>query len=1126
MKTIHSILRPALSALLLAFALTTAAGPVSITGLKTASLTCPLGTDNPHPQFAWQMQSARYGAAQKAYRIVMATSEKALASGTLCYDSGRREGDTSTGIAYDGAPLQPTTRYWWRVTVWDERGRATTSQPTWFETGLMGTSWHGAQWIGSTLPRMSKYRTRFALNYSYRLAGNATQATFVLGARSEGDYVFVSVDYSASPQVHIGHVQNGIRHTDHSAPLPASAAASRTAKHTVRLEVAGHVGYDIKVTIDNEPVRRAAATAQEGQKADGPDAFHVDNTRPEDTNCTSRLYSIGHEQPQGQGAEFADISIDDYLWNQPLWTDPATHTANGSGHAALWTPGEGISAPMMRKTVDISKPILSARLYATARGIYQMYVNGQAVGDGHYNPGWTDYRYRLMYNTFDVTPLLHSGRNAIGAVLGAGWYSGAMSETQLNWNNQYGTRESMMALLLITYADGTQQAVATDPTWRIYDGGPITANSLYHGEDYDARREVEGWSMPSFDDTAWTAVATFAAPPATTAIQGYVGRMIECDTTLRARSVKRVGNAYIYDFGQNFTGIARLSGLKGKAGQTVTIHYAEMLYPDTIPSAPVAPYTREMYEARRGQMYLDNYRSALSTDHYTFCGRDEGETFCPLFTCHGFRYLSIEGIDAPLPPEQVEGLVLTSIGAPQSTYTTSNAKVNRLFQNILWGQRSNFLSVPTDCPQRDERLGWTGDAQIFCRSASYNMNIDAFFDRWFHTVRDGQTASGLLPGFMPDLGVPPTGALGPHTAGGLGAGGWADAIVVIPWQMYLQYGNTAMLEANYEAMRRYVSALESRGNGYLAPGDMFGDWLAPEFTDRGLISTAYWAYDTRIMQRVATVLGHADHAAHYADMAERISRAFCSTYFDADGYTILPAADGTSTRIDTQTSYILPIYFGLLGGSLLDKAADHLAAAVERAGRHLTTGFLGTPYICPVLSATGHSDLAYALFTQEDYPSWLFPVNQGATTMWERWNSYTVREGFGPVSMNSFNHYAYGAIEEWMMGHTLGIRPDEKHAGYKHFVIQPETSPLFAHISGSFVSTYGTIASSWQRQTDGTMRYSFTVPANTTATLTLPHPAAIISVAQGRKGIVEQTNGDRLTTYILASGSYTFVTRK
>lgn len=1083
--------------------------------LTTSSVTCPLGTDEQHPRFAWKMQGSGYGTAQSAYRLVMATSAKELAAGHYCYDTGTRRTQQSVEVTYDGAALQPSTRYYWQVTVWDKKGAAVTSEPSWFETGLMDSSWQGAKWIGSTLPRMSKYRTRYEVDYSFAFHPHASVSTFILGAKSADNYVFVTFDYTKSPVMRIGHVLDGKAVTDHTAAVDArTAKTARSAGHDVKVQVEGWQGYDLRVTLDGAPMKRVLA---DGDKSDAQ-VFHVANVLPSETNCNSRLYQIGYEQPKGHKVSYHDISISDFHWQHTLYTDPDMHVTDGSGAISLWQPGEGISAPMLRKQLSVSKPVASARIYATARGIYQMYVNGHRVGDGFFNPGWTDYRYRFMYNTFDITPLMRSGANTIGAVLGSGWYSGAMSEAQLNWSHQYGTRESLMALIRIDYTDGTHQFITTDDSWNCYDRGPIVANSLYNGEDYDARKEVSGWATPSFDDSRWGKAATLDAPSGQPAMQAYVGNMIRCDLTLTAKSVKKVGNAYIYDFGQNFTGIPHISGIRGKAGQQLTIHYAEMLYPDIIPDEPVEPYTKDIYEQRRGQMYLDNYRTALSTDHYTMRGDASGETFEPLLTYHGFRYLSIEGLDAPLPVESVQGKVLTSIGNPGSFYTTSNDKVNRLFDNIIWGQRSNFLTVPTDCPQRDERLGWTGDAQIFCRTAAYNMNVSAFFERWFNTLRDGQSADGLMQGFFPSLGVPPTGAAGPNDHGGLGAGGWADAMIIIPWQMYLQYGNTGLLSQNYQAMKRYMTALEKRGQNYLAPGDMFGDWLAPEYTDRGLISTAYWAYDSHLMQKIATALGHDDDAAHYGQMFKNIREAFCKEYFDSEGYTRYND-NGTVKRIDTQASYILPIYFGLLDGQLLDTAAKHLAAAVERNGRKLTTGFLGTPYICPVLSATGRSDLAYDLFTQEGYPSWLFPVLQGATTMWERWNSYTVKNGFGPVSMNSFNHYAYGAIEEWMMGNSLGIRSDEAQPGYKHFFIEPELSEKFSFISGGFDNMYGPIASKWQRGADGNVDFEFTVPANTTATLLLP-AAYKLKVLEGKKGMGKMSVAGGKTSVSLVAGVY------
>jgi alpha-L-rhamnosidase len=1096
----------------------TTAMATSVTHLTTEFMNEPMGIDVSHPRFSWQMQSDRYGAAQTAYRVVVASSQQNLNNATYVFDTGKTASSASIGIEYQGDVLLPCTRYYWKVTVWDEKGAAVTSDTEWFETGLTDFNWHHAQWIGSSKQTLSKYRSRFILDYDFQLAKKSHQAVFVYGAKSANNYLTVTVDTKEGAKLLLGHVLNGTATIDGEGDISSLMTQTKVpTTHHIRLSVYGKDNYEVYVDFDGQRIK----CSKDGKNFN--ERTVINNTTEEDTNANNRLYQIGFCQPKGEDATFSQIKISDTSWHVNLYTDNAVHAVKGDGNISLWQPGSDASAPMLRRTVQIAKAIKQARLYATARGIYQYYINGKAVGESFYNPGWTDYRYRIMYNTFDVTSLLRQGANGIGAMIGAGWYSDVLGWVGADWQDQYGIHQSTMALLHIDYEDGTSENIVTNNQWKCYDLGPIEANSLYNGEDYNAQKEVDGWTNGNFDDSQWVAATIANAPAQTVKLQAYVGMMIQNNVTLQAKSVKKVGNVFIYDFGQNMVGVPRLSGLHGKAGQRITIHYAEMLYPDVIPEKPVEPYTIEMYKAKKGQMYLDNYRSALSTDHYTFKGDAAGETYEPLFTSHGFRYLSIEGLDEALPLSSVEGIVVESIGKQTSNYETSNKDVNRLFQNIVWGQRGNFLSVPTDCPQRDERLGWTGDAQIFSRAATYNMNTDPFYTRWFYTVRDDQALNGDLGGYYPDLGTPPAGAYA--ATANARAGGWSDFGVIIPWQMYQQYGDTGILLQEYESMSRYMNFLERTGKDYIFPAGGFGDWVAPVPTNTSLINTAYWAYDAQIMQKVAVLLGKTQDAARYGRVFDKIKAAFNKTFVDRDGYTIEAGKEGTK-RIDTQTSYILPLQFGLFTDSTKSKAVAHLVDRIVANGNRLSTGFLGTPYLCLVLSDSGHPDLAYKLFLQTEYPSWLFPVLQGATTIWERWNSYTILNGFGPVGMNSFNHYSYGAIEEWMMSHSLGIQRDEKSPAYKHILLQPEIGDELDYAKGGFQSMYGDIQSGWEKNANG-YTYKVTIPANTTASLTLPAAnVKSVKVLKGKEGITRSSFKNGKALFELKAGTYEFTNNK
>ena len=1084
------------------------AGAQEITRLTTEYMDRPMGIDVKQPVFGWQMQSDRYGAAQTAYRIVTATSKENLENGTYTYDSGTVNSPTSVCIKYNGPELAPCTRYYWQVLVTDERGKVHESPASWFETGLMGGLWGNAMWIASNKMQLSPYRFDYAIEYDVETA-KPGPAKFIFGAPQEDCYVFVMLDTRDSAKVMLGNAlynKETVQHTLNVSNIIPPADATK--KHHIRLEVRGGGNYDVKVSLDGRVISQGNQTS-------------INCMRDSIGRPQARLFSIGYRQPQGFDAVFSNIKLLNYKWdNLVLNSDPKTYNAKGDNKAVLWMPSSDINAPIMRKNVNVAKAVKRARLYATARGAYWFYINGQRVGDGYLNPGWTDFRHRIMYNTYDVTQMLRQGNNALGIELGHGWFCDDFGWAGAMWGDQYGYKPSALAMIKVEYTDGTNETFVTDNTWKVYNGGPLYVNNLYHGVIYDARREVDGWKEPGFNDAAWEKVAILPPPPASTEIQGYVGSEIKNNITLTAKKMTRIGNRFIYDMGQNFAGVPRLKNMKGRKGQTITIHFAEMLYPETVPENPRAPLTREHYERNKGQMYMDNYRSAISTDYYTFRGAPEGETFEPPFTQHGYRYVSIDGLDEPLPLEDVEGIVLESVGEQISRYETSNADINQLFSNIVWGQRGNFLAVPTDCPQRDERLGWTGDANVFCRTSTYNMMTGPFFNRWFYTLRDQKSENGDVGGYYPSLGGTKEGA--PRSGFERGCG-WSDVTITVPWEMYQQYGDLGFVERHYGAMKDYMKFLESQAKDYIYPDAFYwGDWLAPMPTNISMLSTAYFGYDARLMREMAKALGKTDDAVYYDKLYRNISRAFCNYFFDSEGYTIEGNHEGTP-RMDTQTSYLLPLAFLELPEDLQQKAVKHLLEAIERSNYHLQTGFLGTPLLCNVLSNFGHNDIAYRLYTQTEYPSWLFPVKQGATTMWERWNSYTIKEGFGDVGMNSFNHYAYGAIEEWIMSHNLGIQRDENRPGYKHILMQPKIDDTFSFVKGGFRSVYGDIASAWEITPSGT-EIEFTIPANTTATFTLPVSSMDnLKLKKGKKGVSGKSFDDGKAVYELKSGTYKFI---
>lgn len=555
----------------------------AVTVLKNLQVeyqTNPLGIDVSQPRFNWQMESDRYGACGQAYRLWVADSPEQLAAGRYIYDSGKVLSGESVGVVYQGKALQPSTRYYWKVSVWDESGTEITStEPAWFETGLLGSGWSGARWIGSSETQLSKYRSHYVIDYDVRVAEGNDKAVFVFGSRDADNYVSAELDLNGSGDARfiLRHTTDGKTRQDAAESLASIIPASDKHKvHHIRLKVTTAqyaLKYFVDIEIDGKTLVNSSLTPEEKERKSRGDfwggkegAFTVYPYPDGELVYHCRLYAIGFLQPKGQTATFSNLRISEDTWNTLLYNPAETYVEKGEGKLNVWYPGENVSAPMLRKEIKIEKPVKSARLYATARGIYEFSVNGRKVGKDYLNPGWTDYRYRIMYNTYDITSLLRPGDNGIGAMLGAGWWS-EHSGFLTGWQDQYGTRQSLLGKIVIEYADGTRETIVTNDSWKCYDRGPITFNGLQNGEEYDARKEVNGWDAPGFDDSSWKPATLFAAPPVNVEIQGYVGSPIQNNVTLTAQSVvEPIPGVYVYDMGQNMVGVPRLT-FKGKAGQ-------------------------------------------------------------------------------------------------------------------------------------------------------------------------------------------------------------------------------------------------------------------------------------------------------------------------------------------------------------------------------------------------------------------------------------------------------------------------------------------------------------------------------------------------------------------------------
>ena len=796
-----------------------------------------------------------------------------------------------------------------------------------------------------------------------------------------------------------------------------------------------------------------------------------------------------------------------YTWQVRVWDNnakasPWSETA--SFQMALLSPSEwkakwieagyvedSINRPSQyfRKQFSVNKKVVSATAYITAHGMYEAQINGKRVGDYYLTPGWTNYNKRLQYQVYDVTNLLTNGNNAIGVVTGNGWYRGFLA-----WagnKNIYGKNNGVLFQLDLTYSDGTTASIISDESWKSSTGS-IRYSEIYHGETIDAREEKHGWSTASFNDAGWSGIK-IADYKNDVLIATYNEPVKKQETFKPVKIFTTPKGEKVIDFGQNLVGWVIVKA-NGKAGDKITIRHAEVL-------------------DKHGNFYIENLRVANATATYYLSGKGE-DVFEPHFTFYGFRYIKIDGVD-DIRPDNFTAVALYSDMKLTGSFTSSHPLLNQLQHNIQWGQRGNFLDVPTDCPQRDERLGWTGDAQAFSRTAAFNFGVNNFFAKWLRDVEADQLPNGSVPFVIPNV-------LG---AGAAGSTGWADAATIIPWNMYLAYGDKKILETQYNSMSAWVGFMEKASKDHLwNTGFHFGDWLfyrpfddndgRSAVTDKYLIAQCFFAHSVQIMINTAKVLGKNDDVAKYTSLLQKIKEAFLKEYVTPNG----------RLTSGTQTAYVLALNFDMLPESLRDQVAEKLVANIKSYGNHLTTGFLGTPYLCHVLSRFGKTDMAYTLLMQETYPSWLYPVKMGATTIWERWNGIRPDSTFEPASMNSFNHYAYGAIGDWMYRVVAGLDTYDDAPGYKRIKIHPHIGGGLTNASASLQTYYGKVSSGWK--IDGNkIVLDIEIPANTQATVILPVSNADLVKEKGMplsKEIKTGSGGIGNLELSIGSGKYQF----
>jgi len=842
-------------------------------------------------------------------------------------------------------------------------------------------------------------------------------------------------------------------------------------------------------------------------------------------------------------------------WSKPaVWTmgllDPAEWKAEYISYrdttpvhkdtSTLFTP----PARQYRKQFEARSSVRRATIYATALGIYELHLNGSRVGDALFAPGWTDYRQRAYYHTYDVTPLVRKGANALGAWVADGWYSGYLGFALLTGvgvekagRYSYGKTPAFMAQLELEYSDGTREVVGTDRSWKVTGSGPIREADFLMGEFYDARQETPDWAKPGYDDSGWESAVLASdngAVPATfyefvnpaepgkgpevkgrpidlgfkrpPLLQAFPGMPVRPTQEIKPVGLSSPANGvYIFNLGQNIAGFVRLK-VRGPAGTVIRLRHGEMLHPD-------------------GRLMTENLRKARAIDHYVLRGDKRGEVWSPRFTFHGFQYVEVTGYPGKPDLDAITGIVVHSDTPLTSSFECSDPVINRLFKNIVWTQRANFIDLPTDCPQRDERFGWTGDAQVYVRAATYNADVAAFYTKWLRELMESQRPSGTFPGYAPF----------PFQHGWDFGTAWCDAGVICPWTIWRVYDDTRIIERCWTNMVKFMEWRQRTSRDFLgvAHGNEWGDWLAMgEKTPLEYIDTVYFAHTARLMGEMAEALGRDAEAARYRELSAKVKSAFIAKYVRPDG----------SLGIDSQTAYALALYMDLIPAELKAKACQILAARIKAkagpANSGITTGFLGTRPLLPVLSQNGQHELALELFQSRKFPSWGYEVEQGATTIWERWNSYTRENGFGGeqnASMNSFAHYAFGAVGEWMFFGLAGI--DSGDLGYKRIVFRPgppravressagPTAPI-SWVNARYDSMRGRIESRW-RITDRAFEMQARVPANTTALLYLPADEAASVTESGRSALTAtgvrflRMEGER-AVFELQSGEYRF----
>lgn len=1030
--------------------------------LTVNHLSRPLAIEVSAPTLGWQLDSDRRGVTQQAYEVHVASTAGALEEPDV-WDSGKVDSGRSVDVEYDGPALEPRTDYHWAVRVWDDEGTASDwSEPARFGTGLGDQEW-SAEWIGADTGEIGAEWTDYTVEFTASDISGALGVYF-RGEDPEHAYMWQLSEANDSLRP---HVKNAGYSVLDATPFPDGFDFG--AEHDYSIAVSGDT---ITTSVDGTVLDERTDGTFSGPGIMGFRTNGDESGLVHDLTVTS-----------ADGSTLVDTDFPD----GDRTFDAATVTDQGlevSGNNEAWLRRDE-PVPLLRKEVDLGgKEVERARVYASARGVYELRLNGERIGDAELAPGWTAYDQRIDYQAYDVTDEVRAGANVLGAEVAPGWYTGKVA---MFGTDVYGTDTSVIAEMLVEFTDGTSTVIGTDETWRTTDG-PTREADLLDGESYDARvaADVEGWDEPGYDAEGWEPVEVRDEPTDVLEPQTAVDVRVTEELETAERIDSPTDGTYLYDLGQNMVGHVRVT-LQGEPGQTVKVRHGEVLKPD-------------------GTLYTANLRTAKATDYYTFA-TDEPETFEPSFTFHGFRYVEISGVDRAPDADDLVGVVVGTDGELTSELDTNSDMVDQLHSNIVWGMRGNFLSIPTDTPARDERMGWTGDINVFARTAVYNMDSQSFLTKWLQDLRDTQRPNGSLPGVAP---IVPG-----RFDGGYESAGWMDAGVHVPWTLWQAYGDTEVIRENYDMMKRYVDFLDADSTDHIRSAGGYLDWLnLNDPTPADVLDTAFVAKSTREFAQMAAAVGNDADATAYMDRYRAIRSAYRDAFISADG----------TVKGDSQTSYILTLTNDLAPEERRDAVIDQFVETLERRDYHLSTGFLGVDGLLPALTEAGRSDIAYRLLQHEDYPSWGYEIGKGATTVWERWNSINPDGSFNDVGMNSFNHYAYGAVGEWMYRTMAGVSAAEP--GYEKVLIDPEPGEGIDQVDFSHETPYGTVRSAWDTS-DGPMTLDVTVPANATAEVRIP-AANRWAVTEGGTpigdvddvGFVEVDGGDVVLE--IGSGDYAF----